>query len=114
MATVKAKPATVSGDLVTITRREVDLYAGNVSDGKLFTLFDEKQKQYAVVHVGDYPREYPTLVVVMAQVVGDKVIILEDNTDKPLYEALMVNGNVPREQIILAYAGETLPEAKAE
>jgi hypothetical protein len=35
-------------------------------------------------------------------VVGDKVIIIEDNTDKPLVDALMVNGGVPREQITLA------------
>jgi hypothetical protein len=46
----------------------------------------------------------------MAKVVDDKVIILEDTTDKPLYEALMVNGGIPRERIILAYKGETLPE----
>jgi hypothetical protein len=52
---------------------------------------------------------FPARADVLAQVVGDKVIILEDRTDKPLYEALMINGGIPREQIILAYAGESLP-----
>jgi hypothetical protein len=42
------------------------------------------------------------------------VVIDEDTSvDKPLYEALMTNGGVPREKIILAYRGETLPEESA-
>jgi hypothetical protein len=45
----------------------------------------------------------------MARVVGDKIIIEEDRSfDKPLHEALMGNAGIPREQIILAYAGESL------
>jgi hypothetical protein len=46
----------------------------------------------------------------MARVVGDKIFIDEDTTDKPLYEALMANAGIPREQIVLAYAGETPPQ----
>jgi vancomycin permeability regulator SanA len=47
--------------------------------------------------------------MVMARVVGDKVIIDEDTTDRPLWKELVAAG-IPREQIILTYAGETLPE----
>jgi hypothetical protein len=39
-----------------------------------------------------------------------KVIIDEDTTDRPLVEEL-IRWDIPREQIILAYAGETLAEA---
>jgi hypothetical protein len=46
----------------------------------------------------------------MARVVGNKVIIEEDTTDRPLVEALIRCG-IPREHIILVYAGETLAEA---
>jgi hypothetical protein len=42
--------------------------------------------------------------------VGDYVVIEEDSTDKPLVDALMVNGDVPREKIVLAYRGEVLPD----
>jgi hypothetical protein len=39
-----------------------------------------------------------------------EVVIVEvDNTDKPLVDALVQQG-IPREQIVLAYAGETLPD----
>ncbi|MBZ0286094.1 MAG: XisI protein [Anaerolineae bacterium] len=95
--------------LSEITRREVALYIAHSDTSKFYSLMDEAQKLYAVVSVPHLPRPWPSRVVVMAQVVGDKVIVIEDNTDKPLVDALMVNGGVPREQIILAYAGEPVP-----
>jgi hypothetical protein len=47
--------------------------------------------------------------VVMAQVVGEKAVIIEDVTDKPLVEALIAGG-IPREKIVLAYQGEKLSD----
>jgi hypothetical protein len=95
--------------LSQIVRREVQLYLANSDTSKFYSFLDDAQKLYAVVSVPHLPRPWPSRVVVMAQVVGDKVIIIEDNTDKPLVDALMVNGGVPREKIILAYAGEAVP-----
>ena len=47
--------------------------------------------------------------------VDEKIIIEEDTTtDKPLYDALMFNAHIPREQIILAYAGEKAPDEPQE
>jgi len=47
----------------------------------------------------------------MARVVGDYIVIDEDGTlDKPLYQALMINGSIPRDRILLAYKGEKLPD----
>lgn len=51
------------------------------------------------------------LVVVLARVVGDKVVIEEDTTHKKLIDALLQRG-IPRSQIILAYAGEPMPDAE--
>lgn len=48
----------------------------------------------------------------IALLVGDKIIIEEDGTDKPLVDALLQRG-VPRDQIILAYRGEQAPELEA-
>jgi hypothetical protein len=48
----------------------------------------------------------------MARVVGDSIVIEVDTTDKPLVDALTGNQNIPREKIILAYAGEIVPTEK--
>jgi sulfur carrier protein ThiS len=51
-------------------------------------------------------------VVVMARLLGDKIVIEEDTTDKPLLDALLQRG-VPRESILLAYDGDIVPEELA-
>jgi hypothetical protein len=106
-----AQPPVKLTELEAITRREVEQYAGNSFKAAHYAILDDIQKLYAVVSVPDLPRPWPSRVVVMAQVVNDKIVIIEDVTDKPLADALMVNGGVPRAQIILAYQGETLPTA---
>lgn len=100
--------------LIHTVRREVDLYSGNGTGGKSYAVFDDEHQTYLVVAVPDQWKDRPAWVVVMARVVGDIVIIDEDTTDKPLVDALMINGGIPREQIILAYAGETLPEQASQ
>jgi hypothetical protein len=96
--------------LADIVQHEVELYdEGDSFKAQTFALSDMQRQVYAVVVVPDLPRPFPARVIVMARVVGDYVVIDEDTTDKPLVEALMINGGIPREQIILAYAGETLP-----
>lgn len=74
-----------------------------------YYLEDMQEQVYAVLDVpnSDHPLVKKPGIVVMARVVGDKVIIDEDITDRPLYEALMEAG-IPRQQIVLAYAGEKL------
>jgi hypothetical protein len=97
--------------LADIVREEVIEYASDGVGGniRLFPMCDEVRHIYAVNAV-DYPR-YANIagVVVLARVVGDKVVIEYDGTDKPLVEALLQRG-IPREQIILAYAEETVPD----
>ncbi|MEP7292808.1 MAG: element excision factor XisI family protein, partial [Chloroflexota bacterium] len=92
----------------------VDLYAGKIAGGTLFPVLDDHNQTYAVLYVNDKYQDRPAWVVVMARVVGDYVVIDEDTTDKPLVDALMINGGIPREQIVLAYAGETLPEPQTK
>jgi Fe2+ transport system protein FeoA len=71
-------------------------------------VFDEAQQIYSVL-AEDYPiHKRPAVVVLLTQVMGDKIIIREDNTDRPLMRHLMQMG-IPREQIICAYAGEPYP-----
>ena len=52
------------------------------------------------------PRPFVDLFV---RLLGDKIIINEDRNSDPFYEELLEAG-IPREQIILAYAGEPVPD----
>jgi vancomycin permeability regulator SanA len=46
----------------------------------------------------------------IVRTIGDIIVIDRDNNSKPLFDALLQAG-VPREQIVLAYAGESIPHA---
>ena len=102
-------------ELEDIVRREIQDYAGLAYKAKAYFIADAEQHIYTVVVVPD--RDYPTHaksgVVVMARILDDHVIIDEDITDRPLYEELLRCG-IPRDQIVLAYAGEHLPDSSAE
>jgi hypothetical protein len=87
-----------------------DYARGNWHNARAFRVNDPENQIYAVVVVPDYPRKRIAGMVVMARVVGDVVVIEHDITDKPLFEALMQAG-VPRENIVLTYAGEAPPES---
>lgn len=50
-----------------------------------------------------------SFVSLLVRILAEAVIIERDQTDKPLVDAL-VQAGVPRSQIILAYAGEPVPE----
>lgn len=75
-----------------------------------FLAVDEKQV-YGVLATphDDHPAGKQPAITVMARIVNSLVIIDEDITDRPLYLELMRCG-IPREQIILKYAGEKVPE----
>lgn len=87
-------------------RQTVEDYAkGGWIKASAYAVSDTAQHIYLVMAVPDHPRKFPAGVVVAARIVGDSVIIDEDITDKPLWEEL-VRAGIPREQIVLAYAGE--------
>lgn len=96
-------------DLLTIVRQEVQKYGRSGIGVRFFPIFDEQRQTYAINAIDQPQRQHPMGVVVMARVVDDKVIIEEDHTDHPLVEVL-VQAGIPRDQIILAYAGENSAE----
>jgi hypothetical protein len=95
-------------DLITIVQREVEDYARPVLMGQSFAVSDTARQNYTVLVVPDQSRKFDSGIVVLARVVDDKVVIYEDTTDRPLYKEL-VRAGIPREKIILAYAGEEAP-----
>ncbi|HLA42505.1 MAG TPA: element excision factor XisI family protein, partial [Aggregatilineales bacterium] len=70
---------------------------------------------YAMITIPDF--DHPLLkkpqFVLIARILNEHVIIDVDITDRPLFEELMRCG-IPREQIVLAYAGEQFPPAESE
>jgi len=101
------------GILKQIVQEEVEKYAagGRGANILLFAILDHERGIYAVNAV-DYPkREDVAGVVVLARLVGNSVIIEEDMTDKKLVDALQQRG-IMRDQIILAYAGEPIPDTE--
>lgn len=98
-------------NLLKIVRQEVEKYAGSGRgiNLRLCPVLDDEHQTYSVIAV-DYPNHQNVAgVVVLARVIGDNVIIEEDSTNKKLIDALLQNG-IPREKIVLAYAGETMDE----
>jgi hypothetical protein len=99
--------------LAETLKEAVFSYFGGSGGGigvELFPFANEELQAYSVNGIDTPTRKQPAGIVVLAHIVDDKVIIDEDNTDRPLVE-LLVRAGVPRENIILAYAGEPIPEA---
>jgi hypothetical protein len=109
-----AKEQKAEMTLAEITRREVDLYVATSDTSRFYPVLDDENHNYAVVVVENDRSQEPAWLVMLARVVGDFVVIEEDRTDKPLVDALMVNGGVPRDKIVLAYRGESLPDSESE
>jgi XisI protein len=98
--------------LAEIVSEEVRKYAGGGINVKPYPILDHERQIYAVNTVRFPERNRPANVMVLARVLGDLVIIEEDRTDRPLIDALLQAG-IPRDQIILAYLGEAIPETEA-
>jgi hypothetical protein len=73
---------------------------------------DAARQVYEVVVVPhpDHPLLKKPRLMILAKIIDRRVVIEEDTTDKPLYLELMRCG-IPREQIILKYAGEKMPDS---
>ncbi len=98
-------------DLAAIVQHVVEDYADGIwFKASAYAVCDTARQIYAAIVVPDYPRKFQAGLVVMARVVGDTVIVDHDTTDQPFYQELMRNG-IPREKIVLLYAGEQAPVA---
>lgn len=88
--------------LAETVKQVVFSYAAKGLNLRTYALANEEQGVYAV-NVIDWPKRLRSAgVVVIARVEGDKVIVEEDLTDRPLVEALARAG-IPREKIVRAY-----------
>ena len=100
--------------LVRIVQREVADYQRPALKATTYFFEDRENYRYLVVLLPEYVvrQKVNSGIVVMARVVGDTVIIDEDTTDKPLFKELMRAG-IPRDKIVLLYAGEQPPQPES-
>ncbi len=85
-------------------------YAGKGLNGYSYMTSSDDGQFFTVVSVGHVRGKQIVETGLAVHLVKDKIIIERDVNDKILADALIQAG-VPREQIILAYAGETVEEA---
>jgi hypothetical protein len=77
---------------------------------RLYYFADHEQGLYGVFSIPDPDHPYVKKMrfILLVRVEGERVIIEEDITDRPFYEALLARG-IGREHLILTYAGEDSP-----
>jgi len=86
-------------------------YSGEALNGVLYLLQNADKTILSVIGQSVQRGERHTSVNLLVRAADDFIVIEHDANNKPLYEALMQAG-IPRERIILAYAGETIPKSK--
>jgi hypothetical protein len=84
-------------------------YAGRALNGRSYLTQSADGDILTVVNISKQAGKHHCGVGVIVRIVGDHIIIERDQSDKLIVDAL-VQAGVPREQIILAYAGEMVPE----
>lgn len=98
--------------LETIVQREVWHYAVKGDDLLLLPFSNSELRAWCVLVADTSPQRQAAGIVVFVRLVADYVVIEEDKTDRPLYQALERAG-IRREKIICVYAGEPLPSDMA-
>lgn len=92
-----------------ILRQELEKYTGKAFNGYSYLTASSDQRHFVITSVGNVRGQRIVNTAIIVQLVDDKIVIDRDIYDKQLVDALLQAG-VPREKIILAYAGEPVPE----
>ena len=95
-------------DTMTETVRNTLLgYARKGLNSQSYLTHNDDNTVFTVVTVTKAPNT--SFVSLLVRTIPGYVLIERDQNDKPLVDAL-VQAGIPREKIILAYAGEPVPE----
>lgn len=97
-------------DIKSILIRELEAYTGDAFNGYVFMTSNVEQTRFVVTAVGNVKGKRIVNTSLIVQLIGDKIIIEQDTNSKVLVDALE-QAAIPRSQIILAYAGEPVPES---
>jgi hypothetical protein len=96
-------------NLKAVVKDVVAGYAGKAINGHTYMTASLDEQLFTVVGMGQIKGERFVMTSLIVRLVDDQIIIERDQNDKLLVDALLQAG-IPREKIILAYAGEPVPE----
>ncbi|HXT38022.1 MAG TPA: element excision factor XisI family protein [Chloroflexota bacterium] len=81
-------------------------YAGRDLNGDSFLTQNADRTVLTILSVGNLHGQHFAVTSLAVRLVGEHIVIEHDLNDRPLVDALVAVG-VPREKIVLAYAGES-------
>ena len=90
-------------------RHVVEGYAGKAHNGHLYLTVSPTDDVFTVVGVGVVNGQRFVTTSLVVRTVDDLVIVERDQNDKIVLDALIQAG-ILREKIVLAYAGDPVPE----
>jgi XisI protein len=94
-------------ELKQILREAMQDYAGEALNGHLYLTSNDNEGVFTIMSIANVRSEKIVETGIVARIEYETIIIEHDISNKPLIDAL-VQAGIPREQIILAYAGETV------
>lgn len=95
--------------ITTIVEREMAGYARHGLNGYSYLISDRDHQAYTVISIGYVDNKRLASADLIVRIIGEQVIVDHDDNYPPLVETLIDVG-LSRDQIILAYAGEPVPE----
>ena len=90
----------------------LETYTGQGLNGFSYLAENEESTVFTIISVGQLPDKRIVDAGLIVQLIDNQIVIDRDVNDKLLVDALLQAG-IPREQIILAYAGEPVKEPAA-
>jgi hypothetical protein len=93
-----------------ILKRTMMGYTGRALNGHSYLTANDDKTLFTVISFGNIRERRIVNTGLVARIVDNHIIIDHDANNKPLIDALLQAG-IPREQIVLAYAGEKFKEA---
>lgn len=95
-------------ELKKILKIEMEKYAIKGLNDEAYFAQADSQNTYFIVGISELNKVRQVETDIIARIIEGKIIIEKDMNSKPLVDALEQAG-VPREKIVLAYAGEKVP-----
>ncbi len=96
--------------LIETLRQLMTDYVGEALNGYSYLTSSADQQIFTVVSIGEVRGQRVVDTGLVVRVKNNQIIIEYDVNDKPLVDALLSAG-IPRNQIVLAYTGESTDEA---
>jgi hypothetical protein len=88
----------------------MESYAGEDLNGYSYLTRNADGRVFTIVSIGVVRGRHFADTSLVARVVDGRIVVDRDVNDKPLVDAL-VDAGIPRQHIVLAYAGESIGDA---